>query len=80
MAAVVAGAVVGAGVAVAGAIALSNKKNQEKLKGFVEGIHKEVGNRKDEVEEKMAEGKKKATNTLKTMKNAKKEVKSIWQK
>jgi len=80
VAAAVAGAVVGAGVAVAGAIALSNEKNQAKLKGFVEGIQNKVGGKKDEIEEKVVVGKEKATKTAKVIKDAKKEVKSIWQK
>lgn len=80
VAAAVTGIAVGAGVAVAGAIALSNKKNQEKLKGFVRGIQKQVGSKKEEIEKEVAKGKEKLTKTADTVLDAKKEVKKTWQK
>jgi len=68
--AAVTGAVVGAGVAVAGAIALKDKKNRDKVKGvlnnvkdkatgYVEDIRKQLQDKKNEAEEKLAEGKEK---------------------
>jgi hypothetical protein len=80
VAAVVAGAVVGAGVAVAGAIALSNEKNQEKLKGAFTNVKNKVMGLEGEAEVKLAEGKEKATKTAKTVTEAEKKVKRIWQK
>lgn len=80
MAAAVAGAVVGAGMAVAGAIALSNEKNQEKLKGAFNDAKNKVMGLGDKVEEKVLEGKSKAAKTEKTVLAAKKEVKNIWKK
>lgn len=80
VAAAVAGAVVGVGVTVAGAIALSNEKNQEKLKGAFTDIKNKIQNKKDEVDVKLAEGKSKATKTEKTVIDAKDKVKNIWQK
>lgn len=80
VAAAVAGAVVGAGVAVAGAIALSNEKNQEKLKGAFTDVKNKVVGLEGEAEVKLADGKEKATKTAKTVTEAKKEVKNIWQK
>ena len=65
----VTGAIVGAGVAVAGAIALKDKKNREKVKeilsnvkdhtmGYMEDMKKQVEDKKGEVEEALTEGKK----------------------
>ncbi len=70
VAAAITGAVVGAGVAVAGAVALNDKKNREKVKkvlnnvknqaiGYMEDMQKQVQDKKDEVEGKFTEGKKK---------------------
>ncbi|HBL00178.1 TPA: hypothetical protein DDZ02_00030 [candidate division WWE3 bacterium] len=80
VAAAVAGVVVGAGVAVAGAIALSNENNQKKLKGAFTNVKNKVMGLEGEAEVKLAEGKDKATKTAKTVTEAKKKVKSIWQK
>jgi uncharacterized membrane protein YgaE (UPF0421/DUF939 family) len=67
----VTGAVIGAGIAVAGAaVVLNDKKNREKVKkvltsvkkqaiGYMEGVQKQTQDKKDEVEEKLAEGKEK---------------------
>ena len=78
--AAVAGAVVGAGVAVAGAIALSNENNQAKLKGAYTNIKNKVMGVEGKAEVKLAEGKEKATKTAKTVTKANDEVKGIWQK
>jgi len=78
--AAVAGAVVGVGVAVAGAIALSNENNQKKLKGAFTNVKNKVMGLEGEAEVKLAEGKDKATKTAKTVTEAKKKVKRIWQK
>jgi hypothetical protein len=80
VAAAVAGVVVGAGVAVAGAIALSNEKNQEKLKGAYTKVKSKFVGLEDEAEVKLVEGKEKATKTAKIVAEAKKKVKNIWQK
>ncbi len=80
VAASVVGAVVGAGVAVAGAIALSNKENQEKLRGAFTDVKNKVVGLGDEAEVRLAEGKEKAAKTGKTVTEAKKDVKGIWQK
>lgn len=69
VAAAVTGAIVGAGVAVAGAVIMSDKKNREKVKkvlnnaknqaiGYMEDIQKQVKSKKSEVEGKLTEGKK----------------------
>lgn len=68
----VTGAVVGVGVAVAGAVALKDKKNREKVKqavtnvknqatGYVEDMQNQAQNKGSEIEEKIAEGKGKET-------------------
>ncbi len=68
VAAAITGAVVGAGVAIAGAVALKDKKNRESVKqmltdvkdqamGYVEDLQKQVQDKKGEGEEKLAEGK-----------------------
>ena len=76
-------AAVGAAVA-AGAIVLSNKDNQKKIKGaFNKAKDKVTGrveNEKKMVEEKIAEGKSKTNKTVKTVKGAKNKIKRIWQK
>lgn len=90
VAAAVAGAVVGAGVAVAGAAVLSNKKNREKIGkalnnarnqavDYVEGIKKQAKKKKDDVEAKLTEGKVKVAKVTKSVRksfnNAVKDVK-----
>jgi uncharacterized membrane protein YgaE (UPF0421/DUF939 family) len=67
----VTGAVIGAGIAVAGAaVVLNDKKNREKVKkvltnvkkqaiGYMEGVQKQAQDKKGEVEEKLVEGKEK---------------------
>jgi len=81
MIAAVAGAVVGAGVAVAGTIILEDKKNQEKVKkvlnnvkkqvkGYVENMEKQVGDKKNEIEEKVTDGKKKVSRITKSVKKS----------
>lgn len=68
----VTGAVVGVGVAVAGAVALKDKKNREKVKqaltsvknqatGYMEDMQSQAQNKENEIEEKIAEGKGKET-------------------
>ena len=84
IAAAVTGAVVGAGIAVAGAIALKDEKNREKVKealntvkdqarGYVESIQKQAQEKKSDVQEKLAGGKnrvKKSTQKKPTAKKA----------
>jgi hypothetical protein len=86
-AAAIAGAVVGVGVAAAGAIALSNKSNQKKMKGVydkakskITGFVDNFNNKKEMVEEKVAEGKNKASKTINTVSGTNKKIKNIWQK
>jgi NAD/NADP transhydrogenase beta subunit len=86
----VAGAVVGAGVAVA-AVVLSNEKNRKKMKdlltgmknkatGHVEDVQKKTQEKIDEAEVKIAEGKNKAAKIGITVEKANKKIKSIWRK
>jgi hypothetical protein len=67
--AAVTGAIVGAGIAIAGTMALENKENRKKIKkaftdvkdqaaGYMEKIQKEVKDRKDDIEKKLADGQK----------------------
>jgi gas vesicle protein len=49
----VAGAVVGAGIAVVGAIVVANKNNQRKVKEVANNIKNQVEDKKDQVEGKM---------------------------
>lgn len=73
--AVVTGAIVGAGVAVAGAVALNDKKNREKVKKvltnakdqaveYVEKMQKEMKEEKGIVEKELSKGKKKAKKAM----------------
>ena len=67
----VTGAVIGAGIAVAGAaVVLNDKKNREKVKkvltnvkkqaiSYMEGVQKQAQDKKGDVEEKLVEGKEK---------------------
>ena len=70
VAAAVTGAVIGAGVAVAGTMVMSSKKNQDKVKkvisdvkekavDYIEGIQRKAKDTKEEVEKKFSGGKKK---------------------
>ncbi|MDP2649518.1 MAG: hypothetical protein Q8P10_01605 [bacterium] len=69
-AAVVAGAVVGAGVAVAGMVALKDEKNRKKVKealtnvkdqaiDYMEDMQKQAQDKKDEIDKKLAQGEEK---------------------
>jgi Skp family chaperone for outer membrane proteins len=83
VAAAVTGAVIGAGVVVAGAVAvaLKDKKNREKVNqtltnvkkqavGYIKDMQKEVQDKKDEVRDKLTEGKEKAKRVTKSVKNS----------
>lgn len=81
--AVIAGAVVGVGVAVAGAVALSDKHNRDKVKkaldnvkdqaiGYMEDIKKQAQDKKDKVQDKLAEGKKEVRKVTSAAKRVKK--------
>lgn len=70
------GAVVGAGMAVAGAMALRNKKTRDKVKKFLNKAKNEAGiyikkvkevtdTNKEKIEQKIVEGKKKIKKKLK---------------
>jgi len=48
-----AGAIIGAGVAVAGAVAMSNKKNQRKVKEVTDNIKNQMESKKNEVIKKV---------------------------
>lgn len=63
-------AIVGAGIAVAGAVVLKDKKNREKVKqvltnvkdqavGYVEDIQKQAEDKKEQIKEKLVEGEEK---------------------
>lgn len=69
-AAVVAGAVVGAGVAVAGMVALKDEKNRKKVKealtnvkdqaiDYMEDMQKQAQDKNDEIDKKLAQDKEK---------------------
>jgi|GEM_PF-3726999 gas vesicle protein len=79
----VAAAVVGAAVG-AGAVLLSNKDNQEKIKKAYNNARDKVTDyiesEKEMVEEKIAEGKDKTENTVGVVKGVKNKIKRIWQK
>lgn len=86
--AAVAGAVVGAGVAIAGAVALSDKSNQKKIdetvnKGqkiandYSEELEEKVGKVKKIVKETVETGKGKADKLVKVIKTAQKGVKNL---
>ena len=67
--AVVTGALVGAGVIAAGALALKDKKTREKVNDALSATEKKLTSTKDEV-----------TKVADSANEAKKEVKKIWQK
>ncbi|MFA6532776.1 MAG: hypothetical protein WCT22_02140 [Patescibacteria group bacterium] len=90
VAAAVAGAVVGAGVGIAGAVVLGDKKNREKIGkvlnnaknqavNYVEGVQKQAEVKKEEIEEKLTKDKEKVGRVTKSVKksfnNAVKDVK-----
>lgn len=81
VAAAVAGAVVGAGVAVAGTMILEDKRNREKIKkvlnnaknqaiNYVEDMQKQVKDKKNEVKENFIEGKGKVSKVAKSVKKS----------
>jgi len=87
----VAGMVVGAGIAVAGAIVLSNENNQKKMKGvynktknkivdYVDNVNAKVNGQKETIKGKIDDNKNKATKTLKTVTETNNKLKNIWQK
>ena len=79
--AAVTGAVVGAGVAIAGAVALKDEKNRKKVKevltnvkdqavGYMEDMQKQTQDKKSQIEEKLAEGKEKIEKVAKAAKDS----------
>lgn len=90
--AAVAGVIAGAGVAIAGAVALSDKSNKDKIVGFVKGVQKDAMEKRDELVEKVVEEKENirsaAIETVdalgdfadKTNKKVKSTVKSVGEK
>lgn len=81
VATMVVGAIVGAGVAIAGAVALSDKNNRDKVKealinakdqavGYIEDTQKQAETKKGEVEQKLAEGKEKVKKIAKSTKDS----------
>lgn len=73
--AAVAGVIIGAGVATAGAVLLKDKKNREKVRGilnnakdqavgYMENVQKQVGGNKGEAEKILAEGKGKVKKVI----------------
>jgi uncharacterized membrane-anchored protein YhcB (DUF1043 family) len=67
--AAVTGAVVGAGVAVAGAVAMTNKHNQDKVKGVIKDVKTKVDDTKTDVRDKTKKLGDIAKNTVKDLKN-----------
>lgn len=75
------GAVVGAGVAVAGAVALKDKKNRDKVRkaltnvkdqavDYVEDMQRKAQDEKGKVEKKLAKGKQRVKKVVKAAKKA----------
>lgn len=77
MFAAVGGAIVGAGAVLAGAVAMSDRKNQEKVKNVLNKARELVKDTKSEMEDKIEEGKGKAQKLANVARNAQKEVKKI---
>lgn len=88
IAAAVTGAIVGAGVAVAGVIALKDEKNRNKVKNalidaknqavdYIEDIRNQAQDKKIEIKEKVFQEKVKVKKIAKIVKNAKMEVDKI---
>lgn len=65
----VTGAVIGAGIAVAG-VALSDKKNKEKVKNFTINVQKKVETKKKEIEKKIMNDKEKVKKVINSAKNS----------
>ena len=65
----VAGAVVGAGMAIAGAVAMSDKKNQAKVNHVVSDVKNKIEDKKSEVENKTKKLENIAKKTVKDVKN-----------
>ena len=75
--AAVTGAVVGAGMAVAGAVAMSDKNNQATVKAVVKDIKNKVNDVKNNVEAKKNEAEMKAQKIGDIAKNTVKDVKNV---
>jgi len=67
--AAVAGAVIGAGVAAVGVVALEDKKNQEKIKRAFNYMQKQAEHKKKEIEVKIADSKEKVKKIEKVIKD-----------
>lgn len=81
VAAAVTGAVVGAGVGIAGAVIMGNKKNREKISrilnnvkddavDYVGGIKKQAQDKKEEIKKKFIEGKVKVAKVTKSVRKS----------
>ena len=70
MAAAVTGAIVGAGVAVAGAVVLSDKRNRDKIDEAVNDVKEKASETKANVEEKLAEVKDKGVKLENSLKDS----------
>jgi len=88
MMAAVAGIVVGAGAAIAGAVALSDKKNQKKIsdaiakgqsmaRNYAQDVNDKAKDTKEAVEEVVDTSKEKAKKLVKVVKTAQKGVKNL---
>lgn len=86
--AAITGAIVGAGVTIAGAVALQDKKTREKVTkvltdaknqamGYLEDMQNQAQDTKAEAEEKFSEEKVKVKKIVTAVKNVEKEVKNI---
>lgn len=73
----VTGAVVGAGMAIAGAVAMSDKKNQAKVKAVVKDVQNKVNDVKINVKNKKFEAETKAQKLGNIAKDAVNDVKNI---
>jgi hypothetical protein len=75
--AAVTGAVVGAGMAVAGAVVMSDKKNQDKVKSVAKDVQNKVDDLKKKVEDKKFETEIKAQKLGNIAKDAVNDAKNI---
>lgn len=78
--AAVTGAVVGAGVVVAGAMAMRNDKNRDKVKEVVDEVKAKASTYMKNAQDQVADSKTKLEQTADAAQKSNKEVKKIWKK
>lgn len=80
VAAAVTGAVVGAGVVVAGIAAMRNDKNKAKAKKIIDQVKAKASSYMKKTQDQVDDNKAKLEQTALVTKESKKKVKKIWQK